>query len=105
MLAKRNKFNLSDPQNREKLRSFQQSFSRLFSIRFEQSNQAAGMVVVGKKVARSAVKRNAIKRACYEVLANQILMGDKRIIVVRVLRETSVGDVKKQLSSQVLHLT
>ncbi len=105
MLAKRNKFNLSMSQNREILRSFQQSFTPNFSIRFAQQAIPTSMITVGKSVSNSAVKRNEIKRKCYEVLEERLLRGDKNSYVVRVQKPISAQDVKAQLIAEISKLS
>jgi len=104
MLAKRNKFNLSVDQNREKLRSYQRSFSPNFSIRFARQTSPVCMVVVGKNVSLSAVKRNSLKRACYEVLEGLIARGDTRSFVIRVQKAITSQEIKRQLSAQISQL-
>lgn len=104
MLAKRKKFNLSLKKNREQLRSFKQLFSPQFLVRFSTTSTPLSMVVVGKNVSASAVKRNALKRACYEILEQRLKENDARSYVIRVQKMISPTAIKEALSQQLSRL-
>lgn len=99
MLAKRYKYNLSIPENREKLRSFDRYYSPPFIIRSSHQPAPQYMVVVGKGVSNSAVQRNALKRVCYEVLEKRRTQGDSQSYVIYIRRKIENKLLKEQLLS------
>jgi ribonuclease P protein component len=59
-------------------------------------------VVVGKKVAKSAVRRNTLKRRVYALLRESLTVNDYRGVLIVILKPP-VNSLPRQQLSEVVH--
>jgi len=91
MLVKKNKYPLR--KDKEFFSQAKRIDSPLFTIWFKTSNkQFQSMVLVGKKVSKSAVVRNGIKRKMYKALSNEVGESPKLIVVFGVKKSILKAD-------------
>ena len=75
-----------------------------FQVKYLDNNKGTyrAAVIVSKKVAKSAPKRNRIRRRVYELIRNEEISSSKDFIVLvfdKKMTDVPQGDLKKELLS------
>lgn len=102
MLPKRQKLQLR--QKQDFFDQAQKSFHALFTL-FYLKNQTSFLpaVIVPKKVARKATKRNALKRQVYKILEeNYTELTKKQVGVAIVLKPKAAGVSEQEIATALL---
>jgi ribonuclease P protein component len=92
MLSKSNR--LSSPEVRAVLKNGRTLRTPNLVVKYIRGEKSKIAVVVSKKIARSAVKRNAIRRAVYRVLSHSLPPRNSAVLLVQKDTSDFSPDIK-----------